>query len=144
MCSSDLTFRMYGALFSSTTRTVNLGQLRSAAVSSITRSGTTATVTTATAHGFTTGQKVVISGATQADYNGAFTVTVTSSTVFTYTVANSPTTPATGTILVAVGDTSDLVALAGVERVNSATDVEFVFTKPDGGTIRGEIGRAHV
>jgi hypothetical protein len=36
-----------------------------------------------------------------------------------------------------VGDTTDLVALAGVERVSSATDVEFVFTKPDGGQIRG-------
>lgn len=129
---SDLTFRMYGASFTSTSRTVNLGQLRSAAVSSITRSGTTATVTTATAHGFTTGQKVVISGATQTDYNGAFTATVTSTTAFTYTVANSPATPATGTILVASGDITDLMALAGVERVSSATDAQFIFTRPDG------------
>jgi hypothetical protein len=128
---------MYGATFTSTTRTVSLGQIRRAAVSSITRSGTTATATTATAHGFTTGQKVVISGATQTDYNGAFTVTVTSTTAFTYTVANSPATPATGTILAVDGDTTDLVALAGVERVSSATDVEFVFTKPDGSQIRG-------
>lgn len=134
---ADLSFRMYGASFTSTTRTVNLGQLRSAAVSGITRSGTTATVTTATAHGFSTGQKVVISGATQTDYNGAFTVAVSSTTQFTYTVANSPATPATGTILAAAGDITDLVALAGVERVSSATDVEFVFTKPDGTQIRG-------
>jgi hypothetical protein len=134
---SDLTFRMYGAQFTSITRTVNLGQLRGAAVSSITRSSTTATVTTATPHGFVTGQDVVISGATQTDYNGFFPVTVTSPTVFTYTVANSPATPATGTIRLQAGDTTDLVALAGVERITNATDVEFIFERPDGSQIRG-------
>jgi hypothetical protein len=134
---SDLTFRMYGALFSSTTRTINLGPVRGAAVSSLTRSGSTATLTTSTPHGFLTGQKVVVSGATQANYNGAFTVTVTSPTVFTYTVANNPATPATGTILAAAGDTTDLVALAGVERVSSETNAEFIFTRPDGSEIRG-------
>lgn len=134
---SDLTFRMYGALFSSTTRTVTLGQLRGASVASLTRTSGTATLTTSTPHGFVTGQKVVISGATQTDYNGAFTVTVTGPTTFTYTVANSPTTPATGTILISAGDITDLVALAGVERINSETDAEFIFTKPDGSQIRG-------
>jgi hypothetical protein len=134
---SDLTFRIYGALFTSTTRTVDLGQIRGAAVSSLTRSGGTATLTTSTPHGFATGQKVVISGATQTDYNGAFTVTVTSTTQFTYTVANSPATPATGTILIAAGDITDLVALAGVERISSETDAEFIFTKPDASQIRG-------
>lgn len=134
---ADLAFRMYGASFTSTSRTINLGQLRGASVASITRSSTTATVTTSTAHGYVTGQKVVISGATQADYNGAFTITVTNATVFTYTVANSPATPATGTILVASGDITDLIALAGVERVSSATDAEFIFTKTDGTQIRG-------
>ncbi len=134
---SDLTFRMYGARFTSTTRTVNLGQLRGAAVSSLTRSGGTATLTTSTPHGFVTGQKVVISGATQTDYNGAYTVTVTGPTTFTYTVANSPATPATGTILISAGDITDLVALAGVERINSETDAEFIFTRPDGSQIRG-------
>lgn len=67
-------------------------------VSSITRTSTTATVTTAAAHGFTTGDYVTIAGATQTDYNGEFSITVTAATTFTYTVANSPTTPATGTI----------------------------------------------
>jgi hypothetical protein len=134
---ADLTFRMYGARFTSTTRTVNLGQLRGATVASLTRSGSTATLTTSTAHGFTTGQKVVVSGAAQADYNGAFTVTVTNPTEFTYTVANSPATPATGTILISAGDVTDLVALAGVERVDSSTDAEFIFTRPDGTTVRG-------
>jgi hypothetical protein len=134
---SDLTFKMYGARFTSTTRTITLGQLRGAAVSSLTRSGGTATLTTSTPHGFATDQKVVISGATQTDYNGAFTVTVITPTRFTYTVANSPATPATGTILISAGDITDLVALAGVERISSETDAEFVFTRPDGSQIRG-------
>jgi hypothetical protein len=38
---------------------------------------------------------------------------------------------------VASGDITDLVALAGVERVSSATDAEFIFTRPDGSQIRG-------
>jgi hypothetical protein len=134
---SDLTFRMYGARFTSTTRTVNLGQLRGAAVASLTRSGNVATLTTSTAHGFVTGQKVVISGATQAEYNGAHTVTVTSTVAFTYTVPTHPASPATGTILAAAGDVTDLVALAGVERISSETDAEFIFTRPDGSQIRG-------
>lgn len=67
-------------------------------VSSITRSGTTATVTTATPHGLSTGDSATIGGAAQADYNIDAVVTVLTATTFTYDVANSPTTPATGTI----------------------------------------------
>lgn len=70
----------------------------SVSVSSITRSGTTATVTTATAHGLSTGDSATIGGAAQADYNIDAVVTVLTATTFTYDVANSPTTPATGTI----------------------------------------------
>ena len=67
-------------------------------VSSITRSGSTATVTTAAAHGLTTAEYARLAGADQSDYNGRFQVTVTNTTVYTMTVANAPTTPATGTI----------------------------------------------
>lgn len=73
-------------------------------VTGITRSGATATATT-TAHGLSPGsvypveRRLTISGASQADYNGTFLCNITSNTTFTYTVANSPTTPATGTIL---------------------------------------------
>jgi hypothetical protein len=134
---ADLAFRMYGAAFSASTRTVDLGTISAAAITSLARSGGTATATCNRPHGLTTGQKAVISGATQADYNGAFTVTVTSPTAFTYPVANNPATPASGTILMVPGDITDLVALAGVERVGAATDVEFIFTRPDGSEIRG-------
>lgn len=67
-------------------------------VSGITRASTTATVTTATPHGYATNDFVNIRGADQSAYNGDQTITVTDSTHFTYTVAGSPTTPATGTI----------------------------------------------
>jgi hypothetical protein len=69
-------------------------------VASITRVSTTATLTTSSAHGYQTGDSVTISGANETQYNGTFTITVTSATVFTYTVSGSPATPATGTILV--------------------------------------------
>jgi hypothetical protein len=63
----------------------------------ITRSSTTATVT-CTAHGYKTGNFVKIAGASQSAYNGDFYITVTGVNTFTYTVAGSPATPATGTI----------------------------------------------
>lgn len=80
--------------------TVAAQQLQAAnvTVSSITRSGTTATVTTSAAHGLTTNDYVRIAGAVQTAYNGQFQVTVSTTTVFTYTVSGSPATPATGTI----------------------------------------------
>jgi hypothetical protein len=74
-------------------------------VTSITRSGTTATVTVnddydgiaASGGG---GSWVTIAGADQADYNGTFWAVGDEvlDTVFTYTVSGSPATPATGTI----------------------------------------------
>lgn len=60
-------------------------------VSTITRSGTTATATTPVAHGRTTGNVVRIQGATPAQYNGnGYTITVTGPTTFTYTMASDP------------------------------------------------------
>lgn len=71
------------------------GLVGSKTISSITYSGTTATLTTATAHGLVTGSEVTISGATSTVYNGTYKITVTSSTTFTYTMASSPGANAT-------------------------------------------------
>jgi hypothetical protein len=73
------------------------------AVSSITLSGTTATVTTAAAHGFSSeyggaGNSVVISGADQSEYNIEAPVTVIDGTHFSYAITVTPASPATGTI----------------------------------------------
>lgn len=75
-------------------------------VSSITRSGQTATVTTSGATPLETGDTVIIAGADQAEYNGTFTITVLTDTTFTYTVTGSPATPATGSITLQGGPTT--------------------------------------
>ena len=62
-------------------------------ISSITRGGTgnlTATVTTASAHGLVTNNRVTISGATPTEFNGTYVITVTGTTTFTYTMAVAP------------------------------------------------------
>jgi hypothetical protein len=75
------------------------------AIQSITRSGTTATATTPSAHGLGpngTQMSVGITGADVAAYNGLKNITVASGTTFTYTVAGSPATPAAGSIFYAL------------------------------------------
>jgi len=67
-------------------------------VTSLTRSGTTATAITTTPHMLATGMQTTISGAVQTAYNGLVTVTVTGENSFIYQVAGAPSTPATGTI----------------------------------------------
>ena len=64
-------------------------------ISSITKSGTTATLTTASAHGLITGNRVTITGATAIDYNGVYVITVTGTTTFTYVMATTPAANAT-------------------------------------------------
>lgn len=68
-------------------------------VSTLTRSGTTATATTSGTNGFSINDWVLIAGADQSAYNGRVKVTSKpASNQFTFEVAGSPTTPATGTI----------------------------------------------
>lgn len=85
-------------------------------VSSITRSGSTATVTTAANHGFSTGDSATIMGAAQTDYNIDAVVSVVDATHFTYTVANSPATPATGTITVKRSPAGFAKAFSGTNK----------------------------
>lgn len=88
----------------------------------ITRSGSTATVTH-TAHGYATGQKVVISGANQGEYNGVFTITRIDANSYSYTVSGTPATPATGTI------TSYRVVLDGTTNGSGVlSDIAFAYT----------------
>ena len=77
-------------------------------LTSITRSGSTATATKAS-HGFADGQYVTIAGASLEAYNGTFPITVPTVNTFTYLVEGQPLSPASGT----------LTAFA----VSSATDV---------------------
>jgi len=71
----------------------------------ISRSGAIATAVTPTPHNYSTGDVVTIAGASPAGYNGNVVVTVYSNpNEFTYTVASTLTTPATGTITSSVPD----------------------------------------
>jgi hypothetical protein len=91
-----------------------------AVVSSITRSGTTATVTTATAHSLWTGDSVTVSGASDGLYNGPFAVTVTGETTFTYTMTSTPAANASGTLVIA-RDNYEVIwkapGLSGLEEI---------------------------
>jgi hypothetical protein len=84
-------------------------------ISTITRGGAgnlTATLTTASAHGLITGNRVTISGADPTQFNGTYVITVTGSTTFTYTMASAPANDAT---------TMGTYTVIGITGVNSNT-----------------------
>lgn len=66
----------------------------------LTRVATTATFQCVSTHKLTTGDLVLISGASDAAYNGLFTVTVTDPLTFTYTIVGAPATPDPGSPVV--------------------------------------------
>lgn len=68
------------------------------AVSGITQALGTATVTTTSAHGLSTGNWVTIAGAGEYGYNIVGQITVTGANTFTYAVNAATVSPATGTI----------------------------------------------
>ena len=78
-------------LYNPTSTAVTLGSGASETITGITY-GTpdnlTATVTTAAADGYSTGESVIIAGATPTQYDGNFQITVTGSNTFTYTMAS--------------------------------------------------------
>lgn len=70
------------------------------AVTSITRVGNIATVTLTAPQDLQSGQAVTITGAVETDYNVVEEpILIESTTIFHYIVANTPVTPATGTIV---------------------------------------------
>lgn len=87
------------------TKVITSVPLTTISVTGIVRSGTTATATTSSPHNYSTGDVVTIAGASPAGYNGTFVVTVYSNpNEFTYSVASTLTTPATGTITSSIPD----------------------------------------
>lgn len=68
------------------------------ALASLTQTAGVATATVTAGHGMTDLQMVTIAGAAQAGYNGSFTASVVSATVFTFPVASGTVSPATGTV----------------------------------------------
>ena len=87
--ANTFSFALPGATLD-TADTALTAQRIDAAVSGITFSGTTATVTTAAAHGYTSGTLVRIVGANAATFNGDYLITVLNSTQFQYTMSTTP------------------------------------------------------
>ncbi len=103
-------------------------------VTSITRSGNTATVVTPNEHIFASNTNVTISGADQAQYNGTFLVTVLSETEFSYDVEGSPATPATGTIFSNIDSASIPVISDTVgKETNQIHGTQLTFSTPIAG-----------
>jgi type IV pilus assembly protein PilY1 len=97
-CNTDLTNTVNDfSVSNADISTSAFGTSSTVGIASITRSGTTATVTTSGVHGFSNGSTVTISNVTQNDYNGDKVIAVTGTNTFTYTVPEYPTTPAAAT-----------------------------------------------
>ena len=88
-------------------------------IDSITNVGTLATLTTASAHGLSTGAKVSITGADPTEYNGIYTITVTSSTTFTYSMTATPTGSATTMGVYAIGISDEVNTLMNYSGANT-------------------------
>ena len=67
-------------------------------ISSLTRSGAVATAVTASPHNLASGVSATIAGANETEYNVTEEITVTGPNSFTFPVAGSPATTATGSI----------------------------------------------
>jgi type IV pilus assembly protein PilY1 len=81
------------------TYTASLPSAGQKLVSSMSRVGTLVTATISAGHGYTAGQVITITGATQPEYNGSFTIgipAVNPTTSFTYTIVDSPGAATTG------------------------------------------------
>jgi len=97
-------------------------------VTSLTRSGSTVTAVTASDHQFTSNQVVDMLGAVETEYNGSQTVTVTAADTFTYTIATTPSSPATGTITAdadMVSMSIESVAFGDAQNLSSGTNLTF-------------------
>lgn len=95
----------------------------------LSRVGTTVTAVTASNHNLGNGLEVTISGATEAEYNGTFPITVTSATEFTYEIVGAPTTPATGApILTILGTSVNIVSQTTGSITNLVNGDNLTFT----------------
>ena len=102
-------------------------------VTSVTRSGSTATATIAN-HGYTNGDWVLIQGASAPEYNGVFVISGVTANTFDYTVTGTPATPATGSITAQANyytytgpitiDRTTTVRAAAFKTAYAATDVD--------------------
>jgi len=113
-------------------------------LTSITRSGATATATFAS-HGYAADglSKIQISGANETEYNGTFTITNVTTNTFDFTVAGTPATPATGTITSVVAPLGWSKAFSGTNlaayRSNEGASTRLYLRVDDTGTTTARV-----
>lgn len=108
---------------------------QSISISGITRSGQTATATTASPHGLASNVAPDISGVNETEYNGTdIEITVISAIQFTYQIIGTPATPATGTILAAFVSANVAVQSSDFgDDTNLVLDTQLSVTSPIAG-----------
>ena len=106
----------------------------------LTRAGTTVTATVSDTSTMVVGGTVVIAGANESEYNGNHIIaTIPLGTTFTYEIATTPASPATGTITVVFGiNQTQVDALAAEIQFLSTPEVAFS-GYPFSGTFRTDI-----
>ncbi len=106
--ANAFTFAVSAGATTPATGTITVGGQKTIGTpTSITRVGTTVTVAGLTTHGLVATNRAYISGCAQPEYNGWQTITTQAdANTFTYELltTQTPTTPATGTIVVRYGD----------------------------------------
>lgn len=118
-------------------------------VTSITSVGSIATVTVSAGHQLIAGRNdnIIILGANEAAYNGTWTPTIVSGTVFTYVINGTAVSPATGTITMIppydnfylglknydeyLRDFKDIDVNAAQQAIPQPSPPRFVIRKPD-------------
>lgn len=102
-----------------------------ASVNNVARTGSTATLTTAAAHGFRVGDQVTVAGLTATALNGTYTILTTPlTTTFTYTTSTSGEIVSgsdSGTALVEAGswDVSDFLSQGSTTEYNTPGNSEY-------------------
>src|SRR5262249_51580259 len=109
----------------------------------LTRSGTVATATV-TAHGYSTGQTIQISGAdstTSSAYNGSYSITVLNANQFKYTISDSPVSPGSGGT-VKEATTHTTATIASITRTSTSGNTTAITVTATGNLPSGfSVGR---
>jgi hypothetical protein len=111
------------------------GDLPAQASVNLTRSGATVTVAH-TSHGLSTGAYVIIRGAIEYGYNGDHQITVTGPDEYTYTITETPDSPATGTVTSSARIMNELTAGGGV----ASESFSYTNPQPITGVVRKSSG----
>lgn len=98
----DAAFTATGAGYTYDRVCVVIGTREVSTITNAALASNVATITTSSAHGYSTGESVTISGATNSTFNGTYTISAATSTTFSYsrTSANISSAASAGTAVV--------------------------------------------